>query len=309
MPNIFHKKLLILLTVGGLLCGTVQACDVCGCGAGGVFLGMMPQYKKYFGGLRYQHRSYQSHLGSATGLLRTSETFSTAEWYAGAKIGNKSQAMVFVPYQWHRQQGLNQSVQIQGMGDVTLMGTTQLWEHVYATEANKIRMHTLHAGAGIKLPTGKWQFANEGQLGQHANFMPGSGTIDALALLMYQYSAGNTGIAASAMYRHNTTNSHAHRFGNRAQLAAQGFYKIKINDKQKLTPNAGLMAEAFGKDEMHNEKVEQSGGWAGHAMLGCEYSVAAVAAGLVWQPPLAQQMSGGEVKLTGRGMLYLTLVF
>jgi len=300
----------LFAALAGLCCYVSGfACDICGCGSGGVFLGMMPSYKKYFTGVRYQYRKYNSHLGSGTGLLRTSENFLSAEWFGGMRMGKKIQLMAFVPYQWHRQQSILQKAAISGLGDVSVMATAKVLESMRLTEDNAMRMHTLQVGGGLKLPTGKWRFTEGDNLGQHANFMPGTGSLDFMGLALYQYTAGNLGIAASAMYRLTSANAHHYKFGNRAQFAAQSFYHVKLKKaRARITPNAGLMYEAMSSDMAQGRKIDESGGHLLNGLAGLELSKGNLAGGIVFQPPIAQNLSDGEVKNLGRGLIYFTVV-
>ncbi len=298
----------LLILIISVSSNKVSACDVCGCGAGGVFMGMMPQYKKFFTGVRYQYRGYQSHLGSATGLLRTTENFHSAEWYGGMRVGGRVQVMAFLPYQWHQQQSLDTRAQISGLGDVSVMSTIQVWETAKTNKKNNMQLHTLQLGGGLKLPTGNWQFEEGDAVGQHANFMPGTGSVDALALALYQYLSGNMGVSASAMYQLKTANSNGFKFGDRVQLAAQSFYKWKVGKNANLSPNAGFLVEAFAQDQLNKEAITPTGGWIVNGLLGAEYSIEGIAVGMVMQPPVAQSLNDGEVKNTFRGMLYFTVV-
>ena len=303
-----YKKLFGALAGLGCLASS-YACDICGCGSGGVFLGMMPSYKKYFTGVRYQYRKYNSHIGSGTGLLRTSENFLTAEWFRGMRVGKKMQLMAFVPYQWHRQQSILQKAAVSGLGDVSVMATVKVVETMQLTEDNTMHMHTLHVGGGVKLPSGKWRFTEGDNLGQHANFMPGTGSLDWMGIALYQYSAGNLGVAGSAMYRLTSANANEYRFGNRGQFAAQSFYHVKLKGKARITPNVGLMYETMAQDKVQRSKVFESGGHLLNGLLGVEFSKGNLAGGVVVQPPLVQNLSNGEVKNLGRGLVYLTVVF
>ncbi|MCU0374143.1 MAG: hypothetical protein MUF24_02445 [Chitinophagaceae bacterium] len=303
-----YKKLFVALIGLGSLASS-YACDICGCGSGGVFLGMLPSYKKYFSGVRYQYRKYNSHLGSATGLLRTSEHFLSAEWFGGMRVGKKMQLMAFVPYQWHRQQSILQKAAVSGLGDVSVMATVKVLEAMHLTEDNTMRMHTLQVGGGVKLPTGKWRFTEGDNLGQHANFMPGTGSLDWMGVALYQYSAGNLGVAASAMYRLTSANGNNYRFGNRGQFAAQSFYHVKLKGKARITPNAGIMYETMAQDKAQGAKVFETGGHLLNGLMGVELSKGIFAGGMVFQPPIAQNLSDGEVRNLGRGLVYFTVVF
>jgi hypothetical protein len=138
--------------------------------------------------------------------------------------------------------------------------------------------------------------------------MPGTGSVDALALALYQYLSGNMGVSASAMYQLKTANSNGFKFGDRVQLAAQSFYKWKVGKNANLSPNAGFLVEAFAQDQLKKEAITPTGGWIVNGLLGAEYSIEGIAVGMVMQPPVAQNLSDGEVKNKFRGMLYFTVV-
>ena len=307
MDNIM-KRLNIMLVSITLGFSSTYACDVCGCASGGVFVGLMPQYKKYFTGLRYQYRSFNGHLNSATRLLRTTERFTALEWYGGLRMGQKLQILAVVPYQWHQQYNQLQQANINGPGDVQVMNTYTVMEKLKLNPRQQLLSHTLQAGLGLKLPTGRWQFTNEGQLGQHANFMPGSGSLDYIALAMYQYNHGNAGLAATASYRFNTPNVQHFKFGNRSQFAVQGFYKLPLRKGQQLTPNAGVQLEHFAKDHQNKQTVTLSGGWLLNTTLGLEYNAAPFTTGFSIQPPIAQYLSQGQVKNNLRAMFYAAML-
>jgi hypothetical protein len=286
----------------------VKACDACGCGGGGVFLGMMPQYKKHFAGIRYHQKSFDSHLGSSTGLLRTRENFRMLEVFGGTRLGKKGQLMAIAPYQWNTQTGRNGEVSINGLGDITTMAMMQVFESISLSKKEKLVSHAIHLGGGVKLPTGKWEFEDEGLLGQHANFMPGTGSFDFSAVGMYQFKLEDWGAAASTIYKMTTANPNGYKFGNNLQFACQAFRNITINKSIRITPNIGILSEITSQDALNKQPVEISGGWIVNALTGLEGSYKSVAAGVVVQPPLAQNLSNGEVKSLTRGMVYFTVI-
>jgi hypothetical protein len=70
----------------------------------------------------------------------------------------------------------------------------------------------------------------------------------------------------------------------------------------------GALSEITSKDALNKQPIEISGGWILNALAGVEGSYKSIAAGIVVQPPLAQNLSNGEVKSLTRGMVYFTVI-
>jgi hypothetical protein len=68
---------LLLVLVLLLAPSKLRACDICGCGVGSYYLGILPEFKKRFIGLRYQHKGLITHLNATGGrsYLTTNETY------------------------------------------------------------------------------------------------------------------------------------------------------------------------------------------------------------------------------------------
>ena len=56
------KKYIITILLALFSWSAVKACDICGCGVGSYYLGILPEYNKRFIGLRYQHKNLTTHL-------------------------------------------------------------------------------------------------------------------------------------------------------------------------------------------------------------------------------------------------------
>jgi hypothetical protein len=57
---------LIALSIVFINSISVQACDICGCGIGGYYSGMLPQYHKHFIGLRWRLSNFKSNIRHET---------------------------------------------------------------------------------------------------------------------------------------------------------------------------------------------------------------------------------------------------
>ena len=59
----YTKQLVITCILLSATVFATKACDICGCGVGTYYLGILPDFNKRFVGLRYQHKQLTTHLG------------------------------------------------------------------------------------------------------------------------------------------------------------------------------------------------------------------------------------------------------
>lgn len=111
--------LLLFLLLSGKFAG---ACDICGCGVGSYYIGLLPDFKQRFAGLRYQYKTMRSHLGpgGSTSYLTTDETYRTAELWGGWNIGKKFRLLGFVPLNFSERSNQGVSKNKTGLGDIAV---------------------------------------------------------------------------------------------------------------------------------------------------------------------------------------------
>jgi hypothetical protein len=98
-----------------------SACDVCGCGNGSSFFGILPPSHFRFGGLRYQTKTFDSHFTS--NLLRTEENFQAIEPWLRLYPIKKTQLILMGSLQSNTQTMVASGDQkkLSGIGDVSAL--------------------------------------------------------------------------------------------------------------------------------------------------------------------------------------------
>ena len=164
----------------------------------------------------------------------------------------------------------------------------------------------LWVGAGIKLPTGKFNVDQE-EIVSSANSQPGSGSVDFLLNALYTLQIKSWGFNVNANYKINQSADHF-KFGNRFSPTAFLFRAFHVGSLT-ISPNIGLLYELFGANKFNNEKVADTGGHALFASAGLELQYNRLALGCNAQLPISSDLSSGQTKAKGRGMVHISVLF
>ncbi|UIR56041.1 transporter [Sphingobacterium sp. SRCM116780] len=310
-------KLKIMILFSILLMGfSSQACDICGCGVGSYYMGILPEFNKRFIGLRYQYNSLQSHLGpqGERTALTEDEKFHIAELWGAFQIGTRFRVMAFLPYNFNSREavGMDEKTSKSGLGDIAVMGYYKVFESTHQTSNNRLFAHSLWAGAGVKLPTGKYDVTERdiSNTDQPNNFQLGTGSTDFTANLAYDARLMDLGMNVNASYKINTTNSDDYLYGNKFTGNMLFYYKFLLNEKLRIAPNAGVRYENAAKDLASGQfDVAQSGGYMTSAILGAEVNVGKVSFGANWQAPINQNLGNHRVEAGNRVMTHVSFSF
>ncbi|HRG08837.1 MAG TPA: hypothetical protein PLJ08_09690, partial [Cyclobacteriaceae bacterium] len=239
MKKPFITSLILLL----LLASTnTHACDVCGCSLGGNYFGILPQFNKNFVGLRWSQAKFYAHMNHDSQYLGeeySNDTYTKVELWGRFYINKRVQLFAFVPYSFNNMNGTEQKIKTHGLGDVTLLSNIMLL-NTGESKTSKFK-HTLMAGGGIKLPTGKNNLEDGGLL-VNPNFQLGTGSVDFLLSTVYTIRYQKVGFNTEAGYKINTRNNNDYLFGNQFNLSGQFFYWQNVKAFSFL-PNAGLHYE------------------------------------------------------------------
>lgn len=303
---------IIIIIFLSLFTFPVLACDICGCGVGSYYIGILPEYNKRFLGLRFQYKSLRTHLGpfGERTPLTADETYQTAEIWGGWNLGKKFRVLAFVPYNFNNRKSQEADGSKNGLGDIALMGYYNVFNTATST-GNKLLVQSLWVGAGIKLPTGKYEPAERLAIQESPNnFQLGTASTDFTLNAAYDIRYQDLGLNVNANYKINTENKYNYRYGNKFTLNTLLYYKFRVAKVLTVAPNAGILYETAEKD-VENKKftVDVSGGYSLSAVMGVEAATKYFSAGVNYQNVRNQKLAGGRAYAGNRLMVHVSIPF
>ena len=287
-----------------------KACDICGCGVGNAYIGILPEFQKKIIGVRYRYNEMRSHLGpgGATTYLTARERYHILEAWGGWTLTDRVRLIATVPYAFDSRENQGMSQSKNGLSDISVSGFYRLFNRQRTAFGSGLLVQTFWLGGGIKLPTGKYNPADEAETGQNTNlFQLGTGRFDFTANLMYDLRYQNAGININTAYKINTRNRHDYQYGNKWNLATQLYYKFGTKGVT-ITPNIGVQFEKSAADMDEDLEVAASGGQLFMGTIGLESSYKKFTWGANFQAPFSQRLGNGSVQAENRAMLHFGLI-
>ncbi len=106
------------------------ACDICGCGVGGNYIGLLPDFNKRFVGLRYQFNQLTTQLDvqGNRSVLTTDEKYQSMELWGAWNIKEKWRILTIIPYNFNEKftEGNNSLRRKHGLSDLVIHGYYQV---------------------------------------------------------------------------------------------------------------------------------------------------------------------------------------
>ncbi|MCH5718521.1 transporter [Niabella hibiscisoli] len=292
---------------------TSLACDICGCGAGNNYIGILPDFYKHIVGVRYRYNQVISHVGvgGANTPLTTKERYNIAEAWGGWNLNDHIRVMAVLPYSFNEKSNQGTTTAKNGIGDISLFGFYQLLNSrntISGASNTNLLVQSLWLGGGVKLATGKYNPADRADNAQSANlFQLGTGSYDFNVNAMYDVRLQDAGVNLNGNYKINTANRFDYQYGDKASLNAQAYYKFRTKSKVMIAPNAGVQYETSQTDRDENIRVLTSGGNLLMGTVGLETAFGKFAVGANFQTPLSQNLASGIVKAQDRVMVHLAV--
>jgi hypothetical protein len=300
------KKIIIILFCGFSFLSPANACEICGCGVGNHFIGLLPQFNHHFLGVRYRVSSFRTVLKDDPSQF-SKDFYQTVELWGGWNIGKRWQLLAFVPYNIVHQDSDEGITNRTGLGDASLLVNYKLLNKISGT-GNKIAQQ-LWIGGGVKLPIGKFSVdQTDPDLAAIANSQVGSGSTDFILNANYSLRISQLGISSNLSYKINTANKDDYKFGNRFSANSFVFYTLPAG-KSVFMPNVGVLYEQAASNDLQAVKVNLTGGHLLMASAGTEISLNKITFGISVQAPVAQNFAEGQTKTKLKGMMHVTFAF
>jgi hypothetical protein len=202
-------------------------CDACGCSASGGSMGFASMLNTNFVGIRYFNQSYKSTDGLYSNSAWYNESYNTMQVWARIPVVKQVQISALIPYHFHNRESANGKQNVSGIGDITILGMYQLYK---THKDSTFLVHSLQAGVGIKVPTGKFDEANNGSF--NPSYQVGTGSLDYLLATEYVVKRKKIGLNTMLNYVIKTENDKNYRFGNQFNYSGTFFY---LYEKEKYS--------------------------------------------------------------------------
>jgi hypothetical protein len=266
-------------------------CDACGCSASGGSLGFSSMLNTNFVGLRYFHQSYSSRDGIFANSPWVAENFNTVQLWSKIPVTEKIQLAVLIPYHFHNRElkvGLDE---IQGVGDASIIATYSIYKTL---KDSTTFTHNIQVGAGVKLPTGKFEEANNaGTVNQ--SFQLGTGSWDYLFVSEYVIKKKNIGLNSMINYTYKTENQKQYQFGNQLNYGSTLFYVVDANTIQ-LVPQIGIAGEVYASNKQYGQLIQNTAGDVLFSKFGLEAGRNKLSVGVSAMLPINQNLASGNIE-------------
>lgn len=290
-------------------CISTKACDICGCGTGSGYIGILPDFTKRIMGIRYRTNSLTTHvgIGGSNSYLTTQERYRVAEFWSAINLSKKIRMMVTVPCNFNERENSSGINRKNGLGDISFTGFYNILNSRSPVGERRLLVQSVWLGTGLKLPTGKYRSSNKENSNDANIFQLGTGSVDFNLTAMYDIRLQDFGININSSYKINSRNSRDYRYGNKFSMNAQAYHKFKTGNNGSVAPNVGISIEHSNKDSEGQFLMDASGGSLTAGSLGVEFSYKKIVAGFNFLQPLRQQLANGLVKADNKAMFHLAI--
>lgn len=248
-----------------------MACDACGGGGSSNYLGIIPNFSKNFIGIKYQNQTFtyvENEINTNGSSIVEEDILQKSELWMRFYYQKRWHFFVFIPYHFHQRIESLRTTNINSIGDMRALGFYTLVNQ--GDSLNKKHQHTWLLGAGVKLPTGKYQQRDQTKAMLPILFQIGTGAYAFSYQNIYTYRYKNWGINSDLQLQWNTQNEIGDRLGNALSGTGQLFYVHKKMN-YSLMPYIGGKWESKAKNQYFGNAIRETGGNASLFILGMDF--------------------------------------
>ncbi len=265
-------------------CSISYACDICGSGMSNYNPNLLPHLNKNFIGINYLHRSYKINSDGYPSYQR----FDAGTINVQLGFLEKLQAVLSIPFQNNRLNNGDGNKTVNGFGDATMLINYEVWQ-----QKSIGKKQTFIAGAGIKLPSGKYEAAKTTAL-EVQTFQEGSGSMDYIFNAAYSLSRKSWLFASTVSYKYNTANKDGFRYGDIFTATATTGYTVDCNPAT-ITPYLQLKQEQFLPNADAHKLQRSTGGNVLSAATGADVNINKLSIGGAFSLPVYQNLAKGNI--------------
>lgn len=271
-------------------------CDACGCAEGNGSSGFESLLNPQFIGIKYFAQHYKARENLFVKDLTQDQYFNTIQLWGKIPLTKKLSVYASLPFHFHEKKTMQGDININGIGDLNLMG-------IYQFLNSKDNTHQLNGGFGLKLPLGK--FDEKGITGVNPSFQLGTGSWDYQMVLNYKFQKNKVAVLLNTDYTVKTENKKYYRFGSQWNYAATGFYQLLGNDTMIFSGKVGLQGEVYDCNKQFDEVLPNTAGSALYGKLGFEASYKKFSLGSELMFPAYSHLAGGDIEAKSRFSIFL----
>ncbi len=269
------------------------ACDACGAAVGPVYQGILPQYTRHFVGIRYQFRNFSSRgLSDPAGIITNHEYYHNWNIYARLSPHKRVQVFINAPLCYYLQHDKGETREFVNPGDIWTYCQYQIIRTPDSISSKSI--HSWMAGAGIKLPTGRYNLYDKVGFYER-NMQPGTGSWDFLIGSNYTVRWKGWGFNAEVNAKISTLNPDRYLYGHQLSVGARGFYWHKIKSAS-LIFSAGVNYDYRTKDFYLQQYQPTTGGYQLNLGVSTDVYIKKWALGIDCRIPVFAQLGGGLIQ-------------
>jgi len=247
---------------------------------------------KYSFGIQHEYNSFAvkyNHVGHSG---TNNNYFHTFNVNGSIKPHKRVQILINLPIHYYVQQTDNGKRELANPGDVSILSQYQLLRTNDSTK--KIMKHSLTAGVGIKLPTGRYNMYDE--TGFYDRYMqPGTGSWDVLLNSQYVIKWGQWGLNTHLNAKISTQGADNYLYGHTLNTGVKAFYWGK-GETVSVLASGGLQYNYGSKDVFMRQYQPTTGGHLLAANVNADFYIKKFIVGIDVKLPVYSYLGGGDVK-------------